>query len=223
MTTALEPIDVDESILEHRADQLADAIEAGYVDPDLTDPEAPYGRRRDGRPYTMSPEKRAEVGARLAAARRAASSGGGARRRTKAPAAPRKTAGTGTGGAAAKASTPDYRPALSGMLVQLPSFALSMLGRVDPAFHADAAAVVVHGPALVDAVAETALADERLAALLDRITKVGPYGLVVTAALPLVLQLLANHQVIPPNRELGVLPAAELLDGLPPAPAAAAA
>ena len=68
----------------------------------------------------------------------------------------------------------------------------------------------------------TATQDARLARLLDRISAVGPYGLVVTAAMPLVFQILANHRVMPPNRELGVLPPDELLNRLPPAPAQAA-
>lgn len=200
-------------------DDDTEPIDAEDTDLDESpDPDAPYGRRPDGRPYKLSPEKRAEMGQRLADARAAAAATGATRprRRRSGVAAPaRKPA------AAKTAPAPDYRAALNGLLIQLPSFALGMLGRRDPAFAADAAAVVVHGPPLVDALAETAATNERLAALLDRIAQVGPYGLVVTAAVPMVMQIMCNHRLMPPNPELGVLSPDQLFERLAPGAQAA--
>lgn len=187
--------------------------------PDQED-HAPWGiNPKTGRPYTKSPEERAAIGAQLAAARANAAKvlGGGRRRRGGSSrskvSAPGKLGGSSSAPSSPPkvSTTPDYRATLNGLLIQLPSFALGLAGRADPTFHLDAAAVVVHGPALVDAVAETALSNEQLAALLDRISAVGPWGAVITAGLPLIFQLLCNHRIMPPNAEMGVLGPNELM------------
>lgn len=90
----------------------------------------------------------------------------------------------------------DYRKGLNGML-QLASFPLVMLGTQKPAFLADAAAIGEHGPGVVDAVNDLAQEDPRLAAVLDKILGMGPYGALIAAVLPLAAQLLANHKIIP--------------------------
>jgi hypothetical protein len=90
----------------------------------------------------------------------------------------------------------DYRKGLNGML-QLASFPLVMLGTQKPEFLADAAAIGEHGPGVVDAVNDLAQDDPRLAAVLDKILGMGPYGALIAATLPLVAQLLANHKILP--------------------------
>lgn len=208
MTTVMEP---EDQVLD---DNPAD----DYVDPEAADPEAPYGRRPDGKPYTISPEERARRGQALADARAAKAGTGGRRRNGPKVAAPGKRTS-----ATKQPEGPDFLASLNGLLVQLPSFALGMLGRANPTFQLDSAAVLLHGPMLAQAVNETAKVDARLAALLERITAVGPYGMIIAAAAPLVLQILANHGVMPANRDAGVLPPEELISRVIPEGAYAAA
>lgn len=91
---------------------------------------------------------------------------------------------------------PDYRPGLNG-LVQLASMPLVMVGMAKPVFLADAAAITQHGPPIVEAVNDLAHEDPRLAAVLDRVLSMGPYGALIAAVLPLGAQVLANHKLIP--------------------------
>jgi hypothetical protein len=46
---------------------------------------------------------------------------------------------------------------------------------------------------------ETAEQSPAFAAALDRILTVGPYGAILAAAMPLVVQVMANHQILPPQ------------------------
>lgn len=89
------------------------------------------------------------------------------------------------------AKTRDREDAVNG-LFQLSAVGLTMFGQT-----ADAGAFALHGPNVARETA--ALADEnaQVARVLDYITGVGPYAALLTAMMPLVLQLLANHKKVP--------------------------
>jgi hypothetical protein len=61
---------------------------------------------------------------------------------------------------------------------------------------ADAGAVDMHFPAIAHEVAELAQENEKVATIVDRIIAVGPYAGLLTAVMPLALQLLVNHDRI---------------------------
>jgi hypothetical protein len=193
MTTAV--IDPPEALDDDRDDQ----VPAVDVDPD-----APYGRNpRTGLPYKRSPQWRAGLAEALQRGR--------ATQAGKAP--PRKAASRKTS-AGTKASTgTDYRQGVAALL-QIPAFALGVVGRYRPAYALDAAALTLHTPTLADAVHQTALSDERVAAILDRVLAAGPYGALLGALMPLALQIAANHKAIPPVAELGILTPDQLVEAL---------
>lgn len=111
--------------------------------------------------------------------------------RRGAPAAP----GT-TGSRRLPKGATDYRPGLNGML-QMVCMPLVLAGTAKPPLLADAAAITEYGPPIVEAVNDLAQEDPRLAAVLDRVLGIGPYGALLAAVLPLAAQLLANHKALP--------------------------
>ena len=153
--------------------------------------EFPYGRRADGT-ARAKPGRASTGGPRLAASPK-----------------PRKPAVVRP---AAKKGEADYRPGLMGLL-QIPSMALSVLGRQtgNPALQADGYALAMHAPTLVEAINETAKAQPKFAKALDNIMKAGPYGALLAATIPLVMQLAANHKVMPPQPAMGVHTVEELV------------
>lgn len=153
------------------------------------DPEAPYGRRADGTPKAKPGRKGngAATAPRTVSAPRPRSTSPGAR-----PAA-RKSP---TGGV-------DYRPGLNGWL-QILSLPLALAGRVRPVFALDAAAVSMHGPGVTDALNTVAQDQPEVAAVLDKIMAVGPYGLLIGSLIPLVAQIGANHGKIPASVATGM-------------------
>lgn len=182
--------------------------------PDRFDPEAPYGRSpRTGKPYKLPPDQRAELGEKLAAGRRAAMQNG------RAPAKRgRGSKGPGsTRPGSSRPAQPDYRSAVAGLL-QLPAMALSVGSRVAPTLGLDAAALALHTPPIADAVHHLALDDPRIAAILERVMQVGPYGALVAAVSPLLLQVLCNHGWVKPNPTMGTLTPKELIDAITPEP-----
>ena len=82
-------------------------------------------------------------------------------------------------------------------IVQMVAIPLAVAGQKNVALQRDAAALTLYSPGLIEAINETAKTDERLAALLDKILAVGPYGLIFAAAMPLILQILVNHGAMP--------------------------
>jgi hypothetical protein len=128
--------------------------------------------------------------------------GGGRRRATKksatAPRAPGRRPGPKPGSAATR-KAPDYRPAVVGLL-QIPTTLLAMAGAAgNPVLAADAAVLDAGTPALAEAVHQVASAEPRVAQLLDKLTTAGPYAAIFAATTPIVMQLLANHRVVPPG------------------------
>lgn len=180
--------------------------------PEEVDPDAPYGRKPDGTPYKRSPEHRAGLAAAL-----------GRRASNKVPSAPPARASKSASSRGANGRNEDqYKRGVLGLL-QIPAFALGVAARVKPVLGLDATALTIHGPGLATAIAQTAMDDERFAAILDRVLAVGPYGALLGAMVPLAMQIACNHGAIPPTPELGVLSPAELLRaaGVETPPAAA--
>lgn len=135
---------------------------------------APYGRDARGRPRRKpGPKPGARAPRKSAAAR---------------PATPKRTA------------YQNHRDGVAGIL-QLIAAPLAIAGQKNPVALADAAAITLHTPAVADGLAQVAEQDSRVAAILDRITQVGPYAAVIAPLVALGAQLAVNHSLIP--RELG--------------------
>lgn len=83
-----------------------------------------------------------------------------------------------------------YKEGLNGLL-QLGA------GITLPFAPADAAAILEHGDNVSEAVADLAISDERIAALLDKVLVAGPYGAVLAAVVPMVAQFAVNHGMLP--------------------------
>lgn len=157
---------------------------------------APYGLRKDGKPRLQGGGKRAGSGPNRSG-----------------PSAPGRAPGT-------RAAPPavDYRPGIKG-LIQLPAAALAFAG---PTGQLDSWALTHYGPGIADGLNELAKIRPEVAALLDRVVSMGPYGLVLGPVLMLAVQLLMNHELIP--IEIGKLAggktrdeiAADLLAKAPP-------
>jgi hypothetical protein len=112
-------------------------------------------------------------------------------------------------GRSSKSSGVDYRPGIMGML-QLPAGVLAFAGMNKPELAADAATVTIYGPGIAEALNELAKERPEVAAVLDRVLSVGPYGMLIAAVMPLVLQVLANHGVLPSGL-MGTVPKEALL------------
>lgn len=187
--------------------------------PEQIDPDAPYGRNAKGEPYKRPAEWRAKTTAHLKQMRDTASAVAGATARAggekRGPGRPRKTA-----------DPVDYTPGILG-LVQLPAFMLGMLAPLNPALQLDAAALLLHGPTVASAINSAAQQNETLAAMLDKILAIGPWGALLGALLPLALQLAANHGLVPAGPQTSTLAADQLMAHMEQlrgaAPAAAAA
>lgn len=116
------------------------------------------------------------------------------------PAPPRRPS---TGGRPPSRSSIDYRAGLLG-IAQLFATPLGLAGAKKPVLALDAAAITMHAPPIAGAINETAKHDQRLAALLDKILTLGPYGLVIGAAIPFVAQICSNHGWIPEQMAKGM-------------------
>lgn len=154
-------------------------------------PEFPYGRRADGSPRSRPGPK---------------GTGSAAPRSVSAP-RPRKTTRP-----PAKKNEPDYRAGIMGLL-QIPAMGLTMFGRQskNPALQADGYALAMHAPGLAEALNETAKAQPAVARALESIMKAGPYGAIIGAMVPLVMQLAANHGMMNPAPQMGIHDPADLV------------
>lgn len=99
-----------------------------------------------------------------------------------------------TGTAKAKATPGSqrakYAEGVAGLL-QIPAMALSFVQPVD------GYSVAAHTPTISNAVADLAVERPEVAAALDRVLAVGPYGALIGAVLPLAVQLMHNHDMVP--------------------------
>ncbi len=83
-----------------------------------------------------------------------------------------------------------YEEGVAGLL-QIPAMALSL---VDPV---DGFCVAHHTPPISKAVADLAVERPEVAAALDKVLAVGPYGALIGAVLPLAVQIMHNHNLVP--------------------------
>lgn len=83
-----------------------------------------------------------------------------------------------------------YQEGVSGLL-QIPAMALSFVNPVD------GFVVAHHTPPISKAVADLAVERPEVAAALDKVLAVGPYGALIGAVIPLAVQLAHNHGMIP--------------------------
>lgn len=97
----------------------------------------------------------------------------------------------------------DYRPGING-IGQMLAFGISF------GAPADAAAIMVHTPGIAEALNNLAAVKPEVAAVLDRLMTAGPYGEIMMAVVPLVVQILCNHNRVPAGM-LGSVPADELI------------
>lgn len=146
------------------------------ADAPAADPEAPYGRLRNGRARKTPPKR----GPRASAGPKASSG----------PAAPKAT----TPRKPKPSATPDFRPVLR-ETVGVASALLMGLGRVNRAFLADAAAVQLHAEPVVEAVNEVAKINEGVARLLSMSAPAVPYVMLGGALFQMGAQIAANHGV----------------------------
>lgn len=81
-------------------------------------------------------------------------------------------------------------------LMQVLAFGAGLLGRfkIAPVLPEDIAAVHYHARPIAKSLADAASEDERFAAVFDRLTDLGPYGAIIEAVTPLVVQIFANHK-----------------------------
>ncbi|NUT27674.1 MAG: hypothetical protein HOV84_17415 [Streptomyces sp.] len=108
----------------------------------------------------------------------------------RAATSPRRGPKKATPRAGSRPKAPDFRPGINGMF----QLAAAPLAFVQPL---DAIAVSQHGENIAEAL--NALAQERpeVAMVLQRILSVGPYGAVIAAVVPLAVQILHNHDMLP--------------------------
>ena len=71
------------------------------------------------------------------------------------------------------------------------------LGCVFMRQYSDAGAISMHGPIITKEVVDLADTNEQIAKSIDQLLQVGPYAGLVTAVLPLAMQILVNHKRIP--------------------------
>lgn len=134
--------------------------------------DAPWGYKPDGTPYKVDPARYEKRDA--------------ARRKQSAPKS--KTGGKTKGSA--------HRENVLG-LVQIIGLPLAAASTRDDRFAADLIALNATAPAIADAVDGIAQSNRRMAAALDKLADVGPYGLLIGALAPLILQVAANHGALP--------------------------
>jgi cysteine synthase len=71
-------------------------------------------------------------------------------------------------------------------------------------YYADAGAIDMHSEGISTEVAKLADTDPKIAKLVDSLGSVGPLGGILMAALPLGMQIAANHGKIDPDRASGL-------------------
>lgn len=182
----------------------SDDPEAPFGHDDQGQPLAPYGLTQEGRPRRSSAGR--PPGAATRRPKAAARGSSAPPKRPRAPQRPRP-----------KAAGPDYARGVQEML-QGPMVALTLAGMKRPELLADAAALEIHVPPIAEALGQLAHEKPEVAAMLDRLMAAGPYTALLTALIPLTLQICANHGLIKPGMA-GTVPASVLVGALqPPTP-----
>lgn len=184
---------------EERPEPISDDPEAPFGYDDQGVAVAPYGHTADGRPKRSPAGRRPEPGSRRS--RRAA----GARSPARKP----KTAG----GSKKAAQGADYAQGLQDMMAG-PLIGLTLAGMKRPELLADAAALEAHLPPIADALGKLAADRPEIAAMLDRLMSAGPYTALMSATVPLALQLGANHGLLKGGM-FGTVPPEALIMELP--------
>ena len=102
--------------------------------------------------------------------------------------APRKKKSYGT----------DYTEGVT-QLISMPAAILGVVGSQtnNIPLVADAAVINHYAPKVAEAVNDLAQERPEVAAVLDRVLKAGPYAALMGAIVPMAIQILANHKVIP--------------------------
>lgn len=129
------------------------------------------------------------------------------------PTAPKKNTTVNTGqkrSGPRKHTKPDYTDGLTGLL-QTVTLPLAIAGMQNQTLAADAVTIDTHGPNVVTALNSLAQERPEVAAILEKMLSVGPYGLLVAAITPMAMQLLVNHNVMKPGM-LGTVAKSELVD-----------
>lgn len=202
MTAATAETEYADALPEHwDGAEILDGDSQDYQDeaPDddgNADPEAPYGRKADGTPK-KKPGPQKKTGATAPRAPRPAARG------------PRKTSTRRSSVAVGV----DYTEAING-IGQLIALPLGLAGRANRKLAYDAATVVAFLPDVAAFGNELAQNEPRVAALLDKIVTVGPYGKGVALALGIGAQIAVNHGWIPveAGRTMGAMEPEQLMD-----------
>lgn len=156
------------------------------INPESPDPEAPWGRKADGTPKAKPgrPSGTPDSNPRTRTRRRMTAAA--PPRRTSKPKQPKQQQG------------PDYVPGLMGW-AQIIAAPMAIAGMRSPVWALNAAAVTVHARPIAEGAQSAAEQDPRTAAILDKVCKAGPYTALLTPVVALGVQILANHQIIPPQ------------------------
>jgi hypothetical protein len=168
------------------------------------DPEAPYGRFKNGRPRKSGPRlKRSPV----------------------APVAPSRPAAPSRKPSRAKSGSPDYHQ-LCREFIAVPEGIVVVLAASKAAqakteaqqeaaekLAADALTVSMYADSLAGVGAKMAVADSRIAAALESVAKGSPLVEGLLVVIPFVMQLGANHGRVKPIEALGVVSRETLLEG----------
>lgn len=77
------------------------------------------------------------------------------------------------------------------------------LGCIMVGWFSDAGAINMHWPDVASEAADMADANEGVAKAVDMLLQIGPWAGMVTALMPLVLQCLVNHRVLPADKLAG--------------------
>lgn len=111
-----------------------------------------------------------------------------------------------------KGKTVDYTVAISELL-HIPAGVLASVGAVtkNENYSCDAVAIMLYTPTIAEAVNSVAQEDERIANVLDKILKTGPYAALVGALVPLAMQIATNHNKLPPVASMGILSKEDLM------------
>jgi hypothetical protein len=127
---------------------------------------------------------------------------------TNATAPPMRTASTSSGSKRASAPTQstvnkDRAEALAGLgqLAQVPLIATKQ--------YADVGALSMYWPNVAKELANLADSQEQIAKFIDPLIQIGPYTGLITALLPLVMQVGVNHGIMAPGG-MGTVPASTL-------------